>query len=81
MYDWELTLKILIFVDDFAGGAGKNAQVLSISLRTRGYEVSIVLVRPSSQPRFDLHDIKYQTLTARWQQLEWAKIFSSRSNG
>ena len=55
-------MKILIFVDDFAGGAGKNAQVLSISLRTRGYEVSIVLVRPSSQPRFDLHDIKYQTL-------------------
>lgn len=55
-------MNILLFVDDFVGGAGKNAQVLSLSLLSRGYDVSIVLVRPTSQPRFELQGIEYQFL-------------------
>ncbi|MFR1517269.1 MAG: glycosyltransferase [Clostridia bacterium] len=50
-------MKILMIVDDFAGGAGNIVQLLAKRLLDKGNEVSIFLTYKHSEPRYDLNGI------------------------
>lgn len=50
-------MKILIIVDDFAGGAGNIVQLLARKLMDKGNEVSVFLTYKHSSPRYDLDGV------------------------
>lgn len=63
-------MKILFFIDDFSGGAGKIVQILAHEFAQINNEVKIVLARQQSEPRFELSQITYTTIFANGKKSE-----------
>lgn len=50
-------MKILWIVDDYSGGAGNAAQLLTRELSKRGYDVTLLLTSKHTTPKYDLHNV------------------------